>query len=447
MKDRRALAWLSLALLAPLAAARDVVIVEGPAAGTYAVLQDAIDAAHSGDVLLLGPGAYSAFTIDGKGLTLAAMPGAFVSVGFASAVINLPAAEFVVLERLTTGGAMPSGADGLTLVNNAGHVRLQGCAWRGANSFGSGGSAGGDAVSIDSCARVAFVRCSAIGGAGKHSGSAFPLGGRGGDGVRARQAVLAIHDCAMSGGHGGSNGGGGGDGLNAAQSVLFAAGSLMAGGDGGDATTSALCEGDGGDALELLGSEARLLDLEYERGAAGQGAGPFGCVGVNGRTRNVSQSTVVFENGAARALSAPSFVRDSDPLALDVFGQALDTARLRTHRRPAWTYGAAAVGPLLVPAGQAGSLRLLGVAPSSGQLASSVQPRPLAAGRIARVDFLQLIADDAQGARFNASPWHVVVFDDNAGPDCNGNGVPDVFDIATGASLDLDLDGQPDECP
>lgn len=435
-------------LLAPFAPAREIVIVEGPAAGTYVALQAAIDAAGDGDVLLLGPGSHPAFTIDGKGLTLAAMPNASVGVGFGSQVKNLPAGSFVLLERLASAGTPISGADGLILTNNVGHVRLQGCSWRGANGLGSpSGIHGGDGVWIDSCARVVLVGCDANGGAGKNSAAFTPPGGDGGAALRASASTIAIHQCLLRGGQGGTAGGDGGDGANLTQSVLFAAGAMAIGGNGGNAPSPGMCEGSGGDSLELTTSEARLLDLEYVRGASGVGAAPLGCQGVNGKTRNVVQSLVWLEDGEARVLSGPSFVRDTQPLALSITGQALDTALLRTNRRPSWSYGAAAVGPLLVPAGEAGSMRLLGVVPPSGSLASSVLPRPLASGRIARVDFAQLIADPQQGARFNASPLHVVVFDDNAGPDCNSNGVPDAFDIASGASVDLDLDGRPDECP
>jgi hypothetical protein len=439
---------LGVSLLAPFAQARDIVVVEGPAAGVYVALQDAIDAARDGDVLLIGPGSHPAFILDGKGLTLAAMPNASVIVGYGSQVRNVPAGSFVLLERLVSGGAPLSGADGLILTNNAGHVRLQGCSWRGANGLGSpAGIHGGDGVWIDSCARVVLVRCDALGGAGKNSAAFVPPGGDGGAALRASASKIAIHQGTLRGGQGGTAGGDGGDGVRATHSELFAAGALLIGGNGGNAPSPGLCEGSGGDSLELATSEARLLDLEYVRGASGAGAAPAGCNGVNGRTRNVLQSLVTFEAGAARVLSGPSFVRDSQPLVLAIEGSALDTARLRTNRRAAWNWGATAIGPLLVPAGEAGSLQMLGVVPPSGQLAAIVAPRALASGRIARVDFAQLIADPSQGARLHASPLHVVVFDDNAGPDCNSNGVPDAFDIATRASLDLDFDGRPDECP
>jgi hypothetical protein len=433
-------------LCASIAQARDVLIVEGPAAGAYATLQAAINAAQDGNVLLLGPGAYAAFSLDGKGLTLAALPGAAVSVGYGSLVQNVPASSYVVLHGLSTGGAMPSGVDGLALVNNAGHVRLEDCTLRGANSFAGGTIRGGEALWIDACARVALVGCNATGGNGKNSGSALTAGGSAGDGVRLRDSTLALHGCELRGGRGGVNGGEGGDGVNAQQSVLFVAGSQLSGGEGGDALTSALCTGDGGDGWELLTTSARSLDNQFTPGAAGGGA-QTDCPGVVGAAQELVQASVVVEPGAARRLACPTFVRDTQLLQLAVTGEPLDVALLRTNRRATWTYGASAIGPLLTPAGPSGSLKLLGAIQPSGALNASVQPRPLAAGRIARVEFLQLLCDDALGARYNASPRHVVVFDDAAGPDCNSNGVPDAFDIAAGGSLDLDLDGQPDECP
>ncbi|MGA1394223.1 MAG: hypothetical protein ACO38W_13810, partial [Phycisphaerales bacterium] len=43
--------------------------------------------------------------------------------------------------------------------------------------------------------------------------------------------------------------------------------------------------------------------------------------------------------------------------------------------------------------------------------------------------------------------WSFASIASAGGPgDCNGNGVPDKQDIASGASLDCDGDGVPDEC-
>ncbi len=44
------------------------------------------------------------------------------------------------------------------------------------------------------------------------------------------------------------------------------------------------------------------------------------------------------------------------------------------------------------------------------------------------------------------APQHEAAAAADTGPDCNGNGVEDAVDIASGYSVDLDGNGVPDEC-
>lgn len=428
------------------AARAQVVIVDGASAGTYPDIQSAIDAAADGDVLLVGPGIYAAFTIDVKGVSVFAMPGSSTYVAVPVVVRNLPSSSRVVLHGLQSSGVGPSASPGLKLENDVGHIRVQDCSWTARSAFGSGPIAGGDGANVANCAHVVLAHCTLRGGAGKPAGTfPFPNGGNGGSGVNATNSTVALLDSLCSGARGGDAGfgGTGGDGVRASNAMLFASGSELSGGAGGAAPTTAWCSGAGGNGLWLQSGEARVLDNLYLRGAGGLGGGQ-GCAGGPGVAK-LSSGTLVELAGSAREVDGPAIVGDATPFPLTVAGEDSDVARLRIGRRPSWTYAATPIGPQLVPTSSA--TVLLGVIPSSGALVAQVHSAPVGAPRLARVDYLQLVVDDASALRFLGEARHTLVFDDAAGPDCNGNAVPDAFDIATGASADNDFNGVPDECP
>ena len=65
----RAVAWTLLLLAGPLRA-QGVRIVEAPGLGSLPDIQSAVDAAADGDTLLVAPGSYAGFVIDGKQLAV-----------------------------------------------------------------------------------------------------------------------------------------------------------------------------------------------------------------------------------------------------------------------------------------------------------------------------------------------------------------------------------------
>src|SRR5262245_22483379 len=96
-------------------------------------IQTAVNAATSGDVLLVQAGNYAPFVITNKSLYVFAMPNATVKVLGTVEVENLGPAQRVILSGLTaTGPVLPTtSAPGLLLENDAGHVRLQRCTFNG----------------------------------------------------------------------------------------------------------------------------------------------------------------------------------------------------------------------------------------------------------------------------------------------------------------------------
>src|SRR5262245_16335265 len=99
-------------LLASSAAAQSVfVVAPAPGPGVYATdIQPAIDAAANGDVVLVKPGAYSTFTITGKGVSVIADTGANVVVNGLVFVSNVGASQFALIQGLTTFGDTASPA-------------------------------------------------------------------------------------------------------------------------------------------------------------------------------------------------------------------------------------------------------------------------------------------------------------------------------------------------
>lgn len=147
------LALLGAALLAALlmpssqALAGDVLTV-GPA-GTYAQIQDAIDAASDGDIVLVESGTYGGVVIVNKTLTVLAERDALVEVD-GIRVEQLASQRSVALIGLVSVLNFSPDPE-LVLVGNAGSVRVEGCTIR---KYGQIRLA-----TVDQCADVSFRDC------------------------------------------------------------------------------------------------------------------------------------------------------------------------------------------------------------------------------------------------------------------------------------------------
>lgn len=441
-----------VASLVPIPALADVVIVDGPAAGKYPDVPSAVAAALDGDVLLVGPGSSPGFTIDGKSLYVFAA-GSAARIDGTVVIRNLAASGTVVLSGLQSGPALANGSDALVLQDNDGHVRFQLCRWIATDwpafNTGSGPTTGGDGVVVERCPRVTFSGCELRGGRGRKTSNFLGQGGQGGTALVGEASGLALFRASCRGGDGGDghDGGHGGDGLRASGGTVLVSGCTLEGGDGGDGFSNFYSGsgGNGGDGMTCASGTVHVLDNLYLRGAGGApglSGGWYGFPGIAFQASGAVSYDVV-----ARALVGDTIGTDSDLVSLQIAGSAGDSAYLRVHGRAAWMLAPAAIGAWLVPPGSASQLISLGSVPSTGELVAAYAPREVMSARLARVDFLQALALGVGGERVLSDSRHVLVFDDTAGPDCNGNHVPDAFDIATGVSLDLDLDGVPDECP
>jgi len=120
-----------LCLSAP-AVAQTTWTVDDNGTGDFVHIQDAVDSAQDGDVILVLDGAYAGFTIDGKSLVVAGEPSGDVRVAAVVAVRNLSATQKVELDHLRIGLTFVcAGASSLTLDDNAGSVRIVDCEVRG----------------------------------------------------------------------------------------------------------------------------------------------------------------------------------------------------------------------------------------------------------------------------------------------------------------------------
>jgi hypothetical protein len=162
---------------------------EGLSDGEFTTLQAAVDAAVSGDTVLVRSGSYVAPTIDGKGLTMVGdAPREVLLYGLPNLTVrNLPASRTVCLVGLD-----PYGCE-VVLEDSPGVIWIEDCrrTFDGSEIFAVNG------LSIDECASVVVLRSSFQGG--------IPLvgGGPGGAGLRASGAsVVHAYDSTFLGGTG-----------------------------------------------------------------------------------------------------------------------------------------------------------------------------------------------------------------------------------------------------
>jgi hypothetical protein len=374
----RPIAAALFALALPLAAQKVWVVDQtmGPGA-THADLPPAIAAAEDGDTVLVRPGTYAAFTLDGKGLVITADVTGFPKITGTLTVRNVPTGSAVVVRGLET--VPDSAVDlGLLVEDCAGPVWVEKCKLRGSYSMRP------DAARVLQSAHVSFARCGLYGAPGFATGSA---GWPGGCGVRAEGSGVVLYDCEAFAGDGlwGDDiGGEGGHGIHLANgSTAFAAGCLLDAGDGGGAdddpdlfTGETICGycGHGGSGVILLdaASSATLLDNVYLPGQGGISTSAEGCPdGPPGQAiTNYSSDAVVQLAGEARAFRLGSPRHEGEATTLSFTAEPGDLAFALASGAHGWAILPAFSGALLLdPALVA---LPMGTVPASGFLQSAL---------------------------------------------------------------------------
>ena len=299
-----------------LAVVGDVWIVDqtGGPGSDFTILQAAVDAAVSGDVILIRPGFYSRFTSVGKGLTLVA-DGEPVSVSGSwflksqpwngSIVEGVPTGEEFHLIGLDLDGAQP-----LTLEQSQGSIAVLDCTLTAYSQFAFFDPdfvCAGSALTADECDSVLLSRCELTGAEPVNDG----LGGEplcsGSSGLRADSSRLSVVSCVLSGGAGAGSslfaGSPGASAIVAKDSELVTRTSTLVGGDGGSAVLS---PGSGGACIALVGSTHDDFGSQCTPGDGGGAGTGSGGVGVFVDADAMSTSTL--SPGNTFDLSGPGFV-------------------------------------------------------------------------------------------------------------------------------------------
>ena len=403
---------LSAGLLAPAAQAGNVLVVDTGGPALFHQIQPAVDAALDGDTVLVKSGTYSGFSIVDKRLSVVADAGHSVIVSGTVQVTNVAISRDVVLAGLRVNGS----GHGLLLLNDAGSVRVQGCALNG-NDFGGISLYGAQVVGCDD---VAFASCVLQGALDAHwSGAGLSMTG----------SHTAVYDCVLRGGQGfdgdcylADDGGDGGAGAIAIDSFLFASGSTFSGGSGGDAPYGGCSSfndgGDGATGLHLQGSvtTANVLQCTFTGGHGGIYSCTLGGCGQMGQTApptyvtaGASLTTLL---GTSRKLVAPRVVRESPAtIPLTIQGQAGDLVFLLISRQAAFKYVPSQAGVLLSPQSPPPAVLNLGVIPAGGVLSLSIPSYDLGAGVQSRTYFLQTLHRLPNGSRVLGSPGSLAVLD------------------------------------
>ena len=260
-------AFVSLALASVAYSQGAVLVVDaagGP--GAFPDLQPAIDAAADGDVVLVRSGAYGAFTLAGKGVSVVADTDAEVMVDGPLRVLDVPAGSVAVLRGLAT--ASPA-EHGVRVADCAGAVRIEECALVAATSYLNTGAW------IEDSASVLIARSTLFGGKGVYDSIEMPLDG--GAAVRAWNSSVVLSGCTLHGGDGADShedewytGGDGGAGVDLFASDAWISGCIAYGGKGGyglsdyDTLLGVLKCGNGGNGGHGVAVRAALIGSRYQ---------------------------------------------------------------------------------------------------------------------------------------------------------------------------------------
>jgi len=343
-----ALTRLVLAVLVlALHAGAGVLVVDAGGGGDATDLPEAIALASEGDVLLVQPGTYSGFVIDGISLHVVA-DGGPVLVNGAVAIRDLAAGQLVafdeidVLPPFTNIYTQPPA---LTIGNCQGRVRLERCEFMAPSpavwDFCEDPSwpPGADGLVVTNCDDVVLSSCLLEGGEGY--GSTNPLcydrGSDGGRGLLAQDATVSLHEVIARGADGriDGQGGVGGHGVElAGASEVLAAGCVVEGGDGGDSTdfVGFPPAGDGGDGVFVgTGATLRVLGGIYSGGEEGTSC----CWETSPGVGQLVEGTLVDYEGTSRRLLTSSPAREGEDLTVSINGEPGDQVSLLVGLLPA----------------------------------------------------------------------------------------------------------------
>lgn len=308
-------------------------------------LQAAVDAAQSGDTLLIYPGVYpSGAVIDGKSLTLAAEGSVPPLLLHGVQVANLAASGQVVLSGLQVQGEPWTGAgsgNALSVSNSAGAVRVDRCQFLG-RERGHGATLIG---ALSFAATDSVFR-------GGNAAVWAPVAP--GSGLWSSGSWVALYQSQLRGASGLepttiADGQPGADGGVISGGLLHFAESTFRGGDGGAAFGTCMFGGNGGDGLVVqTPSNARAIASTFVRGDGGAGGGCFCTLCVQGNKGTNLVGPVQLLAGPTTELELPRVAREATVVNVTVMTQPGAQGFLLASQQPAHALDAAYNGPLLL---------------------------------------------------------------------------------------------------
>jgi len=281
MTPRRVLALLLVALAPALASAQNanvlVVDVAGGAGSAFTDIQTAINAAASGDIVLVRAGSYSAISIQAKSLSVVADAGAVVTVFGTSRIGALTTDQRVEVKDLQFTNLQVVGAPStppLVITSCAGVVWLEHVDSTAQIGYFTQQIPG---LLVTDCASVALMRCTAL---GMPNG---PFGNPGtAPGLSATSSTLAIFDGTFQGSPAPPSVSGGA-GATFIKCFAFASATLFQGGQGGSSISLA---GNGGTGVYVASDgfpgHGELVSLGCTFAGGPGGIGPYGGNGFTG---------------------------------------------------------------------------------------------------------------------------------------------------------------------
>ena len=275
---------LLLAGLLAVPARAGVIIVDDDGPADFVTIQEAVDAALAGDVILVQRGEYAGFAIDAKTLVVAAAePGQLNRPQLLSGieVRHIGASRTVLLAGLDVPGGGPPVDDALLVEDCDGSVRVNDCLLTGLTEESPDNATCAGVRVLDS-ADVVLVGCTVVGARGSLLGaSVVPLlpASDGGAGLFGDGGAATAWDCTITGGKGVGyydfwvDSGDGGPGVRAASGRVVLEGCAVKGGSGGD---SAIMWATGGAGLIVdAAGQAFVRDTTLAGGFGGLLYNPF----------------------------------------------------------------------------------------------------------------------------------------------------------------------------
>lgn len=449
-----ALTTVVLLAFAPIARAGGVRVVESSGTQNYADIVSAVAVAPDGAVILVGAGSYGGFSINGKSLSIFAVPGANVNVTGPVQVIGLADTQTVVLSglRVVDGASSPQTRPALEILACAGQVRVQQCSFKAYDYFagfcpGFPLQKGGPGARVTSSDRVAFTKCTITGGRGEgldpNEMPGCAPAAEGGAGIEALGSTLALYEVTATGGEGGGaefSPARGGAGLELPNGTMLASASVFTGGRGGQnffMISPPPCGGPGGTGC-VLSASSTLHEIACTFAGGSQGFFPCGGPGasISGGTPNS------FAGPARIATIAPLVKSDLGSWTVSFQGDPNDKAYLLTSLPSGFQIAPAFHGAWLVLRSALLPVQFLGI----GNLVTSVPAPDLTPGSLLERRWSQ-VAVRASGSVYLGSGAVLLLLDRDSGPDCDGNGLNDFVQVIESPAQDANQNLIPDVCP